>query len=203
MENGIDATVPRPLEGRIAAIAQAARELIAERGFEGLRTREIAARVGINVATLHYHVPTKEALIAIVAQSLRADFVSQHMARPREGLTPLDVLKLEFADFRETLSESPERFVVMSELSERARREENVAAEVRPMQTYWRSQIAEIIEQGRAKGQFRSDVDPDAAATMVIGTMIAAARHSEAGLDLFDRACAELLRALVNPVSTV
>ncbi len=65
-----------PTADRRREIAAAARSLIAERGFEGLRTRDIAARVGINVATLHYHVPTKEALIGLVAQSLRDDFIA-------------------------------------------------------------------------------------------------------------------------------
>ena len=69
---------------RRPAIAAAARALIAERGFEGLRTRDIAERVGINVATLHYHVPTKEALIEIVAQSMRDDFIAQGKAWRRE-----------------------------------------------------------------------------------------------------------------------
>jgi AcrR family transcriptional regulator len=184
------------LEGRAAEIAAAARELIAERGFEGLRTRDIAARVGINVATLHYHVPSKEALIRIVAQSLRADFIAQHMARPREGLSAVEVLKLEFADYRETLVENPERFAVMAELMERAKRDASVAAELGPMQGYWRRQVASIIEAGRKAGEFRADADPEAAAVMVIGTMIAA-RRSDESLELFDRACAELLRALV------
>ena len=62
---------------RRRAIAAAARELIVEKGFEGLRTRDIADRVGINIATLHYHVPTKEALIGLVAQSMRDEFIAQ------------------------------------------------------------------------------------------------------------------------------
>lgn len=39
-------------DDRRRAIASAARDLIAEQGFEGLRARDIAARVGINVAEL-------------------------------------------------------------------------------------------------------------------------------------------------------
>ena len=88
---------------RRPAIAAAARALIAERGFEGLRTRDIAERVGINVATLHYHVPTKEALIEIVAQSMRDDFIAQGKAWRREGLTPLQELQAEIAEFRDTM----------------------------------------------------------------------------------------------------
>ncbi|MDB5535826.1 MAG: TetR/AcrR family transcriptional regulator, partial [Devosia sp.] len=45
-------------DDRKVAIALAARALIVEKGMEGLRTRDIADRVGINIATLHYHVPS-------------------------------------------------------------------------------------------------------------------------------------------------
>ena len=108
---------------RRRAIAAAARALIAERGFEGLRTRDIADRVGINIATLHYHVPTKEALIELVAQSMRDDFIAQSKAWRREGLTPLQELQHEMADFRETMEHNPELFAVLAEMIERARRD--------------------------------------------------------------------------------
>src|SRR3954447_18675678 len=97
---------------RLPAIAAAARSLIAERGFEGLRTRDIAERVGINVATLHYHVPTKEALIEIVAQSMRDDFIAQGKSWRRQGLTPLQELQGEIAEFRDTMEHNPQLFVV-------------------------------------------------------------------------------------------
>src|ERR1700749_2200538 len=88
-------------DDRRAAIAAAARALIVEKGFEGLRTRDIAARVGINVATLHYHVPSKEALIELVAESLRAEFMQQSIDRPRAHLSARERMDLEFVDFRE------------------------------------------------------------------------------------------------------
>jgi AcrR family transcriptional regulator len=40
-------------DDRRLAIAAAARAIIVEKGLEGLRTRDIAKRVGINIATLH------------------------------------------------------------------------------------------------------------------------------------------------------
>ena len=45
-------TPPRP-DGRQALIG-AAYQRIANDGFEGLRTRDVAADVGVNIATLHY-----------------------------------------------------------------------------------------------------------------------------------------------------
>src|ERR1700737_998675 len=58
-------------EDRLKALVQAAFNQIAERGFEGLRTREVAAGVGLNIATLHYYFPTKESLIRGVGAEQR------------------------------------------------------------------------------------------------------------------------------------
>ncbi len=58
-------------QDRQQALVKAAFNQIAQRGFEGLRTREVAADVGLNIATLHYYSPTKEALIrGVVAHAM-------------------------------------------------------------------------------------------------------------------------------------
>src|SRR5258708_299391 len=54
--------------------------MIAKNGLEGLRTRDIADLVGVNIATLHYYFPTKESLIKAV--------LDQAMTRFRSTLTP-------------------------------------------------------------------------------------------------------------------
>ncbi len=186
---------------RRTEIAAAARSLIAERGFEGLRTRDIAERVGINIATLHYHIPTKESLIELVAQSLRDDFIAQSEARPRAGLSSLQKMHLEFDDFRDTLVNNPELFVVLTELRIRARRDGKVAAAIGPMTVYWHRQWSEILSAGRDDGSLRADLDPAAAATMVIGALIASERFSDDPSAHFDRVAAELERALTNPTA--
>ncbi|WP_187969467.1 TetR/AcrR family transcriptional regulator [Aquibium microcysteis] len=185
-------------EDRQKAIAVAARALIAERGFEGLRTRDIAERVGINVATLHYHVPTKQALVRLVAQSLREDFMAQHARRPRGPLSAVERLDLEFADFRELFATGRQLPAVMAELALRATRDEEVAAEILPMQAGWHDQIETLLAQGRAEGIFHPDIDPAATATIVIGSMIACLRQPGRGLDHLDSVFAQLRRAIIK-----
>lgn len=184
---------------RRAEIAEAARALIAERGFEGLRTRDIAERVGINVATLHYHVPTKESLIEIVAQSMRDDFIAQGDARPREGKSPLERLHGEFEDFRETLRDNPELFVVFSELLMRSKRDPNIASAMRPMQAHWHAQWTELLEAGRRDGTFRKDMDASAAATMIIGALVGSQRMPGDRQARLDDVAAEIERSIRNP----
>ena len=157
---------------RRVAIARAARQLIVEKGLEGLRTRDIAHRVGINIATLHYHVPTKEALITLVAESLRAEFREQGMRQDRRGKTALGLLRLEFDDFREIMQEMPELVIVMTELLERSRRDKTIADIISPLLDYWRKQFVDIFSLGVTDGSFRSNLDPLSAAFIATGAMI-------------------------------
>lgn len=49
-----------------ARILAAAEEVFAARGFEGASTRDIAARAGVNISSLHYHWASKETLYVAV-----------------------------------------------------------------------------------------------------------------------------------------
>jgi AcrR family transcriptional regulator len=186
-------------EERRVAIAKAARALIAEKGMEGLRTRDIAERVGINIATLHYHVPNKEALVALVADSMKHQFRAQSIARPREHLPAVDQLDHEFYDFYEMLTGEPDIICVIGELSERARRDPVVRAAIAPMQSRWRDMVADILRKGRDEGSFRPDIDPAAAASMIIGALVLFRRSGDLTNDNYQRLCAELRRAVRNP----
>jgi AcrR family transcriptional regulator len=66
-------TVGRPRDGDPAEtrreILRAAEESFAASGFVGATTRQVAARAGVNVATLHYHFGNKERLYRSVLES--------------------------------------------------------------------------------------------------------------------------------------
>ena len=187
---------------RRLAIAAAARDLIVEKGFEGLRTRDIAERVGINIATLHYHVPSKEALIALVAETMRNEFKAQSLVRPRAHLSPAERLEHEFFDFHELFSDHKDLLDVMSELNERARRDPVIKAEMLPLLAKWQDMVAAILRDGRDDGSFRPDIDPGPAAQILIGGMIGFSRGPDASPENLERLIAELRRSVQNPRTT-
>ncbi len=190
-------------EDRRLAIARAARAIIAEKGLEGLRTRDIAAHVGINVATLHYHVPSKEALIALVAETLRDDFKAQSARHPRTGKSALQCLYLEFDDFRETVEDMPDLIIVLTEMVERARRDPAIAEIITPLYDFWRLQFAEIFRRGVEEGSFRNDIDPAAAALITTGALADYWRQWTSFRVSLDQVLGELERAFIlNPVSS-
>ena len=195
-----EATTRRaPTDDRRAAIAAAARALIVEKGVEGLRTRDIADKVGINVATLHYHVPTKEALIALVADSLRRDFIQHSIDRPREHLSARERMDLEFVDFRETALVTPEIMLVFSELIERGRRDKVIEAAIMPMKRHWRQMLVDLLTEGVSDGVYRPDMDPQAFAGVLMSAFIGFCRAPNKSSDALDRLVAELQRAMRNP----
>jgi TetR/AcrR family transcriptional regulator, cholesterol catabolism regulator len=59
-------------DGMPARVLAEGAALFRQRGFSATTTREISARLGINKASLYYHVPSKEALLHdICVESLR------------------------------------------------------------------------------------------------------------------------------------
>jgi AcrR family transcriptional regulator len=173
---------------RKRSIAAAARSLIVEKGFEGLRTREIADRVGINVATLHYHIPTKDALVELVAQSMKDEFMAQHELYPREGLSPRQLLELEIDSHRAARRDNPELLLVMEEMGRRARHDPAIARYIDPMR----------LEAGVGDGTFRADLDPRSAVYMVIGVMIASSMYRLDDDASMDGAKAALLNSILS-----
>src|SRR5438128_3979362 len=152
---------------RQEALVQAAYRLLAERGFEGLRTREIAARVGVNVATLHYYFPAKEALIQGVLAHAMGRFRS---TLSTDGSTAARV-RGHFAGLRRLARDEPELFAVMGELALRARRDPAIAAIVQRTDDVWHATLAGLLRRAQQEGAIAPVLKPDDAAG-VLGALL-------------------------------
>ncbi|HEX9494232.1 MAG TPA: TetR/AcrR family transcriptional regulator [Candidatus Limnocylindria bacterium] len=148
-------------------LVEAAYRLLAERGFEGLRTRDIAAKVGLNIATLHYYFPTKEKLIRGV--------VGYAMGRFRTTLLPTaspgEQLRAHFAGIRRLAKEEPELFAVMGELAVRGRRDKAIAAIVRETDTVWQSTLAALLRRAAKDGAIETATDANDLAGLIVSTL--------------------------------
>jgi TetR/AcrR family transcriptional regulator, regulator of cefoperazone and chloramphenicol sensitivity len=155
-------------DGRRLSFVQAAYEVIAEQGFEGLRTRTVADRVGVNIATLHYYFPTKEALIGGLAEYLSFQFENVHAPAVLPDRSPaLNRLHQEFADARYYRLERPDMLTVMQELTLRAQRDPAIKAIIAPLMHHWRAGLQQMIENGMREGVFRPNLVPVVAAAFV------------------------------------
>jgi AcrR family transcriptional regulator len=155
-------------EERRRQLTRVASRLIAENGIEGLRTRDIAAAAKINIATLHYHFPTKEALVQAVVAELIDQFRSARSAHQEPHRSALEELRLEMQDVRTRLTSAQEQLAVLTELSIRARRDPALARIVRRMDKGWHRQLSGILQRGKDAGEFRRDLDTARAASAIM-----------------------------------
>ena len=127
--------IPTDSRSTREALLQAAYRRLATAGFEGLRTRDVAADAGVNIATLHYHFPTKEALIRAVVGYAMSRFVAT-----LSGDGPPDqLLRAHIRGLRQLLRDEPELPVVMGELALRSRRDDAIAEILRGADRAWQA----------------------------------------------------------------
>lgn len=189
---------PTRSERRRQELVDAAFHQIAERGFEGLRTRDVAAEVGVNIATLHYYFPTKESLIRGV--------VEYSMGRFRTTLephgSPADQLRNHLRAVRRLMADEPELGVVMGELAMRSTRDPSARAIVREMFDGWQTTMRGLLRRAARNGIVRKELDSDAVAALVIATLMGATLPPLTQSRRGDQAVRQLERALgISPSS--
>ena len=152
---------------RRGALVRAAYNQIAEHGFEGLRTREVAGEAGVNIATLHYYFPTKEKLIEGV--------VEHAMDRFRTTLaphgSPSDQLRNHLRSVKRLVQEEPHLGVVMGELALRSARDPGIARIMRETNEGWHRTVRGLLRRAVKEGNLRPELDSDEVAAMVVATL--------------------------------
>jgi AcrR family transcriptional regulator len=182
---------------RSKMIIEAAFKAIARDGFEGLRTREIAKLVGINSATLHHHFPTKEDLIAGVADYLQSRFRTEK-TQPAASESAVEALDRQLNDVTFYYSTRPEMLSVYREFVGRAPRDPAIRKLVQRLHGGWQADIVETLKKGRNDGSFRADLDPEAAAGIILSTVWGLVAHIFPSKDGFHAASYQLTKWLVT-----
>jgi len=154
---------------RRRSLVLAAYDLIAEKGFEDLRTRDVAMKARVNIATLHYYFASKEDLIDGVVDYL-LDLFSSEASRDLQldFSTPLGHLHAMFQNTVYRMRTMPKMFVVLGELVMRSQRHPELERAMQRMDEQWLQYLSWILAEGVAQGQFRADLDPETTAKKII-----------------------------------
>ncbi len=179
-------------EDRRQELVLAAFNQIAERGFEGLRTREVAGEVGLNVATLHYYFPTKEALIRGV--------VEEAMRRFRSTLEPHgsseDQLRTYLRAVRHLLRTDPKLRAVMGELALRSARDQSIARILRQTNDAWHKTTRGLLRRAAKEGHLRPELDSDDVAALIVAALTSMMLPNVSSADRIDQTFRQLERML-------
>src|SRR6266702_1826377 len=139
---------------------------IARGGFEGLRTREVAAEAAVNIATLHYYFPTK------------------------------DQLRSHFHAVRALLKNHPDIGVVMGELALRSARDRSLARLMDVANEASHRTLRGLLKRAVKEGNLRPELDSDDVASLVMATMTSMTLPTVASGPRIDQALRELERWL-------
>ncbi len=170
-------------------------DMLADKGFEGFRTRDVAERAGINSATLHHYFLTKEALIEGVAAHLEQLYMRDRASeRDADETTPtaLRELRQEFDDVAYFWREHPRTWAVSREFMLRAPRDPAVAKVIGRLNERWCAGVERLLAEGRDAGVFRAELDPAAAALAVVGALWGSIMLTQPTRTQFDAVCHEI-----------
>jgi AcrR family transcriptional regulator len=153
--NRAERRIGRPRDARTnQAILRATLELIAERGVNGFRTQDVAARAGVGKGAIYRRYRSKEDLVTASVAAL----VDEEIVVPDTGSTRADVeaLMLEaVALYRGSL---PGR-LMPNLVSAMAQRPELARAVREGFLIRRRSALTEVLRRGVERGDLRPDVD--------------------------------------------
>ena len=146
------------------AILTAARELLIEKGFAGMRLEHVAARAGVGKATIYRRWRSKEAL----AQDLLAELAAPHIAIPDSGNTRDELLAAVTNPMRAVTETDfgPVIRALLSEIASDPSLGDPFRATVVEARRF---EIARVIERGIARGDLRADADAGIATELLVG----------------------------------
>ena len=146
------------------AILDAARELLTEEGFSGLRLEHVAARAGVGKATIYRHWGSREEL----ALELLVELAGPHIPVADTGDTRQELLATVMNPIR-ALTETPFGPVIralMSEIATDPRLGDRFRATVVQAR---RAEVARVMARGIERGDLRPDADADIATELLVG----------------------------------
>ena len=129
-----------------------------EKGYAATTTREIAAAVGIQQASLYYHVASKEGLLYQLCVSSMEQLLDDVRSAMNPDSDPLDQLRALIRAHLTTLLEHQVRHVTMlTELRGLSKRHH---AEVLALRKEYANLVRSALQEAQAAGKIRTDIPP-------------------------------------------
>lgn len=150
-------------------IIHAARAVFAEKGYSGTHVDEIAARAGVNKATLYYQIGDKDTLYAHVIHQVLGNIAGVLAEDVGKATHPADKLKRYINGIAAAVDKNPELpSIMMREMAGGGAHLPRVVIEdVAGVLTV----LQGILEDGRKKGIFEA-VSPFLIHMMIMGTIL-------------------------------
>lgn len=184
-----------------AALIEAAILELAEKGWGGLRTRELAQRAGINKGLVHYHFGSMDNLREQAIAMLMDEFVREWATVVIEAPTLYEGMRAIGPSLDSFRVDDP-RGVVLMEAMIHVPRDEALEEMIIGVLESYENALRQRIESEMAAGRIAPDTDAEGLASALTAALdgLALHAHMRPNLDLVaaTRALSELLEASIG-----
>lgn len=140
-----------------------------EKGFAATTTRELAAALGIQQASLYYHMESKEDLLYQICVSSLREFLADVPPRIEASARPAEKIDLLIRAHVATLLKHQERNVAMlTELRSLTRRHRIEVVELR---SEYAAFVRSVLAEAQSAGRIRSDISANFLALALLNLM--------------------------------
>lgn len=146
-------------------ILQAAKRCFSRSGFHGTSMQEICAEARMSPGSLYRYFPSKEAIIAGIAEQDRADVAEKFQAIID---APDFFAALALAARRYIVEESMEEVCLHTEIKAESRRNPEIAKIYEGIEQEVKAGMLNVLRAGVARGEIPPSVDLEIAATMLM-----------------------------------
>jgi AcrR family transcriptional regulator len=144
MPASTDHTTPTPAPARRDQIVEAAFRCVAAQGITGLRMRDVATAAGLNIATVHYYVPSKAELVRAVVEHAHARFAA-YATPPATLSSPAQRLRSHLDDTFTLLRSDPALAQVLAEVAVESAHDPVTADIVAAAEQRWRRAVQAML----------------------------------------------------------
>ena len=148
-------------------IIDAAAQVFKEKGYHAATTRDIAAEVGIQQATLYYYISSKEELLYLVVREPIVRLYTQVEEIVKANVpTRTKIARALHAHLAAFDANYPHMFVYVQELPNLI---DTLQDKIRESPSRYQHLWEEILQQGIAAGELRAELDITATVFMIMG----------------------------------
>jgi TetR/AcrR family transcriptional repressor of nem operon len=126
--------------------------LIQERGYNAISYADIAERIGIKKASIHYHFSTKQDLVQAILQRYRKEFLNELDQIEKETINSEEKLFRFFQHYRETLANDSKLCLCSMMAAELGSFPIEIRNEINGFFRDNENWIEKVIEQGKESG---------------------------------------------------
>ena len=170
------ASIPNRRDAIIAAAAQA----FDANGYAATTVDQVAVKAGISKGSIYNYFHSKEELFEQVFVSVAAVMEADALHIFTEAASPSRKIR-RIIDYHATIREQSQRIgrLVLEFWATAAReRRGQLATTLRQAYDRWYQQLAAVVADGIAQGQFRADISPESAAVLLAALLDGIDVHS-------------------------